>query len=72
MPPLLAFRLRVLFEATGDIGLETRILTLGIERRTTALGRGEDDLRARIFKLINENVSICSLVEGFTVAKPIG
>src|SRR6516225_2923743 len=35
----LALRVRVLFEATGDVRLEARILALGIERRTTALGR---------------------------------
>src|SRR5215831_9071885 len=48
----LALRVRVLLEATGDVRLETWILALGIERRTTALGRGQSDLRARVFKLI--------------------
>src|SRR5215510_11781277 len=48
----LALRVRVLLEATGDVGLEAWILALGIERRTTALGRGQSDLRARVFKLI--------------------
>src|SRR5262249_21181556 len=35
----LALRVRVLLEATGDVRLKARILALGIERRTTALGR---------------------------------
>src|SRR5262245_61309276 len=34
----LALRARVLLEAAGDVRLEARILALGIERRTTALG----------------------------------
>src|SRR5262249_14386827 len=48
----LALRVRVPLEATGDVRLEARILALGIERRTTALGRGQSDLRARVLKLI--------------------
>src|SRR5262249_13760136 len=48
----LALRVRVLLEATSDVRLEARILALGIERRTTALGRGQSDLRARVLKLI--------------------
>src|SRR5262245_3684031 len=48
----LALPVRVLLEATGDVRLEAWILALGIERRTTALGRGQSDLRARVFKLI--------------------
>src|SRR5262249_61333839 len=44
----LAFRVRVLLEATGDVRLEARILALGIERRATALGRGQGELRARL------------------------
>src|SRR5215471_17581839 len=48
----LALRVRVLLEATGDVRLEVRILALGIERRTTALGRDQSDLRARVLKLI--------------------
>src|SRR6516225_2805750 len=48
----LALRLRVLLEATGDVRLEAWILALGIERRPTALGRGQSDLRARVLKLI--------------------
>lgn len=49
---LIKLGLRVLLEATGDVRLEARILALGIERRTTALGRGQSDLRARVLKLI--------------------
>src|SRR5262245_32329367 len=48
----LALRVSVLLEATGDFRLEARILALGIERRTTALGRGQSNRRARILKLI--------------------
>src|SRR5262245_448006 len=48
----LSLRVRILLEATGEVRLEARILALGIERRTTALGRGQSDLYARIFKLI--------------------
>src|SRR5262249_17226797 len=48
----LGLRVRVLLEATGDVRLEARILALGIERWTTALGRGQSDLRARVLKLI--------------------
>src|SRR5215475_11338555 len=48
----LALPVRVLLEATGDVRLEAWILALGIEWRTTALGRGQSDLRARVFKLI--------------------
>src|SRR5215813_128015 len=48
----LSFGIGVLLEATGDVRLEARILALGIERRTTALGRGQSDLRARVLKLI--------------------
>src|SRR5215472_4156319 len=39
---------RVLFELTGDVGLESRLVALGIKWRTAALGRGEGNLRARI------------------------
>ena len=48
----LGLRVGVLLEATGDVRLEARILALGIERRTTALGRGQSDLRARVLKFI--------------------
>src|SRR5215475_3423723 len=51
-PIELALRVRVLLEATGDVRLEARILALGIERRTTALGRSQSDLRARVLKFI--------------------
>ena len=33
----LSFGIGILLEATSDVGLEVRILALGIERRTTAL-----------------------------------
>src|SRR5262249_29696729 len=48
----LAFRVRVLLEASGDIGLEAGILALGIEWRTTAFGRCEGDLRTHGLKFI--------------------
>src|SRR5262245_23817115 len=48
----LGLRLRILLEATGEVRLEARILALGIERRTTALGRGQSDLHACILELI--------------------
>src|SRR5215831_8443554 len=48
----LALRVRVLLKATGKVRLEARILALGIEWRTTALGRGQSDLHTRILKLI--------------------
>src|SRR5262245_66337934 len=48
----LALRVRVLLETTGNVRLKTRILAPGIERWTTALGRGQSDLRARVLKLI--------------------
>src|SRR5215472_13042888 len=41
---------RVLFELTGDVGLESRLVALGIKWRTAALGRCEGNLRARILE----------------------
>jgi hypothetical protein len=40
----------VLFELTGDVGLESRLVALGIKWRTAALGRCEGNLRARILE----------------------
>src|SRR5262249_1906642 len=48
----LVLRVRVLLEATSDVRLKVRILALGIERRTTTLGRGQSNLRARVLKNI--------------------
>src|SRR5215813_11426797 len=48
----LSFGIGVLLEATGDVRLEARILALGIERWTTALGRGQRDLRARALEFV--------------------
>src|SRR5262249_41457588 len=39
-------------EATGDVGLEARILALGVERRAAPLGRRQRDLRPRVFEYI--------------------
>src|SRR5262245_43057617 len=51
-PIELALRVSVLLETTGDVRLEAWILALGVERWTTALGRGQSDLRARVLKFI--------------------
>ena len=40
----------VLFEPTGEVGLEVRLVALGIERRAPALGGSEGDLDARILE----------------------
>jgi hypothetical protein len=40
----------ILLEPTGDVGLEGRLVALGIERRAPALGRCEGDLGAGIFE----------------------
>jgi hypothetical protein len=40
----------VLFEPPGDVGLEVRLVALGIERRSTALGRCEGDLRPGVLE----------------------
>jgi hypothetical protein len=43
----------MLLESTGDVRLEIRIiLALGIERRTTALRRGEGDVRTHVLELV--------------------
>src|SRR5262245_7542134 len=42
----------VLLEATGDVGLEVRILALGIERRAAAFGRCQRDLHPRVLENI--------------------
>jgi hypothetical protein len=39
-----------LFEPPDDVGLEVRLVALGIERRATALGRCEGDLGAGILE----------------------
>src|SRR5262249_35815701 len=49
-PVELGFGVRVLFEPTGDVGLESRLVALGIKWRTAALGRCEGNLRARILE----------------------
>jgi hypothetical protein len=40
----------ILLEPTGDVGLEGRLVALGIERRAPALGRCKGDLGAGIFE----------------------
>ena len=40
----------ILLEPTGDVGLEARLVALGIERRAPALGRCEGDLGTDIFE----------------------
>jgi hypothetical protein len=49
-PVELGFSVGVLFEPTGDVGLEARLVALGIKWRTAALGRCEGNLRARILE----------------------
>ena len=40
----------ILFEPTGDVGPEARLVAFGIERRAPAFGRCEGDLGAGIFE----------------------
>jgi len=40
----------VLFKPPGDVGLEARLVALGIERRAAALRRCEGDLSAGVFE----------------------
>jgi hypothetical protein len=40
----------ILLESTRDVGLEVRLVALGIERRAPALGRCEGDLGAGILE----------------------
>jgi hypothetical protein len=49
-PVELSVGVGVLFEPPGDVGLEVRLVALGIERRAVALGRGEGDLGAGILE----------------------
>jgi hypothetical protein len=44
----LGFRGRVLFEANGEIGAEVGFVALGVERRASALWRGERNFNAGI------------------------
>jgi hypothetical protein len=49
-PAKLGFGVGVLFEPTGDVGLEVRLVALGIERRPAALGGSEGDLGAGVLE----------------------
>jgi hypothetical protein len=51
-PVQLSVGVGVLFESPGDVGLEVRLVALRIERRATALGRGEGDLGPSILENI--------------------
>ena len=42
----------VLLEPAGDVGLEARLVALGIERRVPALGGSEGDLSAGVLEHI--------------------
>jgi len=35
-------------KAAGEVGLEVRLVALGVQRRLSALGRGQGDLRAGV------------------------
>ena len=49
-PVQLSVGVGVLFEPPGDVGLEVRLVALGIERRPAALGRSEGDLGAGVLE----------------------
>jgi hypothetical protein len=49
-PVELGFSVGILFEPTGDVGLEARLVALGIEWRAAALRRCEGNLGARILE----------------------
>jgi hypothetical protein len=51
-PVELSVGVGVLLEPPGDVGLEVRLVALGIERRATALGRREGELGAGILEHI--------------------
>src|ERR1700722_6623786 len=44
------FRGRILFEADGEVGAKFRLVALGIEQRSSTLGRCERDLNASILE----------------------
>jgi hypothetical protein len=49
-PAKLGFGVGVLFEPTGDVGPEVRLVALGIERGPAALGGSEGDLGAGVLE----------------------
>jgi hypothetical protein len=49
-PVELGVGVSILLEPAGDVGLEVRLVALGIKRRTPALGRCEGDLDAGILE----------------------
>jgi hypothetical protein len=49
-PVQLSVGVDILLKPTGEVGLKVRLVALGIERRTSALGRRQGDLNAGILE----------------------